>query len=281
MVERRPDADGCARKEARAERRRLRHRRHVDRAAAGVGERLDETGVGAHPSVDFQSPHVEAGVCLGGLEKVGPPVGDPLQHGPHDFGPARAPGDADERAPGAEVPHRCAEAEEGGNEEDSARVVHGGGDLVGVRGGVDDPEVVAEPLDARACREHDRLEAPCEAALVAPRDDGERAVQPLLGKGGALAPEAAVEHPSCPERCFGHARLKAPLADERSLLVAGDAGDGRRSGKGAASPTTPLESTMRGSTLAGMRSASQRARSQPAPSPVTSPVTPALVWSVT
>ena len=45
-----------------------------------------------------------AGVGLGRLDQVGAPVGDALEHGPHDLGPAGAPGEAEQRAPGAVVP---------------------------------------------------------------------------------------------------------------------------------------------------------------------------------
>ena len=49
-----PHAGGQAGEEGGAERRRLDDRRHLDRAAGGVGERLGERRVGAHPAVDPQ-----------------------------------------------------------------------------------------------------------------------------------------------------------------------------------------------------------------------------------
>ena len=58
----------------------------------------------------------DAAVGLGRLDQVGAPVGDALEHGPHDLGPARAPGEAEQGAAGAVVPVRRAQAEQGGDE---------------------------------------------------------------------------------------------------------------------------------------------------------------------
>ena len=87
-----PHADGQAGEEGGAERRRLDDRRHLDRSSGGVGERLGERRVGAHPAVDPQRGDRQAGVGLGRLDQVGAAVGDALEHGPHDVGARSCPG---------------------------------------------------------------------------------------------------------------------------------------------------------------------------------------------
>ena len=108
----RPTCRWPGRPGSRAERGRLDDRGHLDRPAGGVGQRLDERRVGAHPAVDPQGVDGQPAVGLGGLDEVGAPVGDPLQHRPHDVGAGRAPGQPEQRAACAVVPVRRAEAEQ-------------------------------------------------------------------------------------------------------------------------------------------------------------------------
>ena len=50
---------------------------------------------------------------------------------------------------------------------------------------------------------------------------------------------ALVEHAACPERGLGQSRARAALPDQRRLLIAGDAADDRRPGKGVAGADLP------------------------------------------
>ena len=72
----------------------------------------DEDLVVGHAAVDAQGGDRIAAVRLGRLDQVGAPMGHPFEHGPHDLGPARAPGEPDQGAPGAEVPDGRAQAEQ-------------------------------------------------------------------------------------------------------------------------------------------------------------------------
>ena len=152
-------------------------------------------------------------------------MGDALEHGTDDLGPAASPGDPEQGAARAVVPHGGAEPEQRRHEPHVSRVCARGCDVcrVGRRG--DDPEVFTEPFHARARRQHDRLDAPRERAALAPRHDGERSVLAAADHGRARGADAHVEHPTRAERDLRHAGSHASLADERALLVAGDPGD--------------------------------------------------------
>ena len=106
---------------------------------------------------------VEGGVALGRFEQVGPGVGDPFEHGPDHLGPARAAGEAEEGAPGAEVPLRGAVAEQGRHGDHAAGVVAGGGDGLRLAGRGQQAEVLDQPVDGRPGGQHDGLHAPGQA----------------------------------------------------------------------------------------------------------------------
>ena len=56
-------------------------------------------------------------------------MGHPLQYRPHQLGSTAAPGQPDEGAPGPEVPHRCAQTQQGRDEPHVPGVVAPGGHL--------------------------------------------------------------------------------------------------------------------------------------------------------
>ena len=113
-------------------------------------------------------------------------------------------GEAEQRAAGAVVPPRGAEPEEGRHVDHAV----GGGAAAAtswlVRGVGDDAEVVAQPLDVGAGREHHRLDAPRELAAAAPGHDRE-ACRPRPGarSAGRSRTEAEVEHPAGAEGDLG------------------------------------------------------------------------------
>ena len=114
-------ADGQPGQETRSQRGRLGHRRDLDGTPDGVGQSLDEHVVVGHAAVDAERRDGEPAVALAGLDQIGSPVGHALEHGPDDLRAARAPGEADQRAAGAEVPDRGAQAEQRRHEPDVAR----------------------------------------------------------------------------------------------------------------------------------------------------------------
>ena len=155
---------------------------------AGVGQGLHEHRLALMPPSTRSGADGAAGVGLGRFDQVGAPVGDPLEHGPHHLGPAAAPGEAEQRAPGAEVPVRRAQAEQGRDEAHAAAVGAPRRDRVGLGRGGDQAEVVAEPFDRGAGRQHDRLDAPGQLAVAPPGDDREAAALAPVGERRARRP---------------------------------------------------------------------------------------------
>ena len=138
----------------------------LDRSTRGVGDRLHEGGVGAHPAVDAHRRDLDAGVGLGGLEQVGAAMGDALENGTNDVATVGTPRDAEQCAAGPVVPVRCAEAEQRWNVDDPVGVFAAARHVVALLARGDQAEVVAQPLDVRPGREHDRLDAPREFAVA-------------------------------------------------------------------------------------------------------------------
>ena len=119
-----------------------------------------KTWLAVMPPSTRRAPDGQTRVGLGRLQQVGAPVGHALQDGTDQLRSSAAAGQSGERAPGAEVPHRRPEPEQGGYEPHVSGVVAGGGHGGRVGGIVDDPEVVSQPLHAGAGRQHDGLDAP-------------------------------------------------------------------------------------------------------------------------
>ena len=123
----------------------------------------------------------QTGVGLGRLEEVGSPVGDALEHGPDQLRPPGTPGDAEEGAPGAEVPDRRAQPEEGGDEPHVAGVV------AAAATAADSSAVSMMPRSSRSHSTHvpaDSMTASTPQTSVsadAPGDDGEGASAPPGG----------------------------------------------------------------------------------------------------
>ena len=96
-------------------------------------------------------------------------------------------------------------------------------------GGLDDAQSVAQPLDQRARDEGAAFEGIVRAARGLPRH---RAQQTVLRQHGPLAHVHEQER-SGSEGAFGFPAREAALAEERGLLVPGDAGDGGSIGQTA------------------------------------------------
>ena len=102
---------------------------------------------------------------------------------------------------------------------------------------------------------------------------GKRAARaPRVERRAASAPTHEVEHAAGAEGDLGQPGPHAALADERRLLVAGDAADRRRAGR-ARRPRRPRPTSRRSSGRidSGMRSASSSVGAQPRPSAVQQP----------
>ena len=219
----------------------------------------------------------EPGVGLGRLHEVGAALGDPLEHGPHDLRPPAAAGEAEQRAPGAVVPARACRGRAGPGRTRRRRLSSqrlATSWLSAAR--VDDAEVVAEPLDVGAGRQHDRLDAPGRHAVAAPGHDREAAARrPARSNRGRSAAEVQVEHAAGAEGDLGLAGRDAALADAGcdcwSPTSAAMGGAPSRAVAGAEDAGGVDDG--RAGCARGMRSASRTLSSQPLASPRSSPVT--------
>jgi hypothetical protein len=183
------------------------------------------TKVGAHATVDAQGGDGLAGIGLGGIDEIGPALRDALEHGANDMGATGATGDAEQGAAGAVVPVGSAESEQGGHVDHAVGVGALLGDIVRRVDGVDDAEIVTQPFDVRAGRKHDRLDAPHGLVTLTPSDDREGAGRPATGERRTVWTDDEVEHPAGAESDLRRSRTHTSLADERGLLIAGDAAD--------------------------------------------------------
>ena len=101
--------------------------------------------------------------------------------------------------------------------------VHARGQRLDVGRVVDDAEAVAQPLHGRAGHEDRSLERVGDgAAGELPADGGEQTVDGL----GRLGAHVHQHERAGAVGVLGHARLEAGLAEQRRLLVAGDAAHG-------------------------------------------------------
>ena len=124
----------------------------------------------------------QAGVGLGGLDEVGAAVGDALEHRPHDVGRRRAARDPEQRAARPVVPRRRAQAEQRRHVDArrrSSRTVEATSWVCAAR--LDEAEVVAQPLDVGARRQHDRLDPPRQRAGLRPGHDRDTCRGHLVG----------------------------------------------------------------------------------------------------
>ena len=205
----RPGADGEAGEERRRRARspRARATPRPARCAASASA-CTNVGLRAHPAVDAQDVDRDAGVGLGRLDEVGAAVGDALEHGPHELGPAGAAGEAEHGAARAVVPLRACRARAA-----RARTTRRRCRCTAPRPRAtpprarDDAEVVAQPLHVRAGRQHDRLDAPrvrrrrrCRQMI------GNVPPPPRVSNVGPLGAEDEVEHPAGAERDLRVAR---------------------------------------------------------------------------
>lgn len=134
-------------------------------------------------------------------------------------------GNADDGAAGVLIPVRGSETGEGGNDIAAVGVGNLGGHIFGVGGGIDKAHLIAQPLNGRPGHEDGALQGIGDLAVDAPGDGGDETV---LREHGSLS--GVHEHETARAvGVLGFAGLKAGLAEERGLLIAGGTGDGNGS----------------------------------------------------
>ena len=196
--------------------------------AEEVGLELEERVGPGHPAVDPEVAQGDGQVGVHGVDQVGDLEGDPFEGRPGEVGDRGGAGQAEERPAGLGLPVRGAQAGQGGDEED-ARVGVGRSERRSTSG--------AAPTAFRPSRNHCTA-APATKTLPSsayrggpsPRVGGQGRDQ-APGRGDDPAPGVDQEERPGPVGALGLARLQAPLADQRRLLVARDPRIGRPSGR--------------------------------------------------
>ena len=158
----------------------------------------------------------EPAVAFGGFDQVGAAVGHAFEDGPHQLGTARAPGQADQGAAGAEVPDRRAQAEERRDEPHVAGGLALGGDGGRLPGGGRGRRG-RRAATRRRCRP--RASPPRRPRSPArrpgrPRSGRCRARPARRGSDGASGPDALVQHAAGAEGGLGQPGPGAPWPDQ-------------------------------------------------------------------
>jgi hypothetical protein len=153
-----------------------------------VGEALDQESIRAHPAVDADLLERLTGLDARRVDQVGAALRDALEYGAHQVRPGRPARDPEEAAARAEVPLRGPEPREGRHEGDAVTRRDRLGEGLGLVRVGDEPEVVAQPLDARPGREHDPLDAPDDLMIPTSCDDRETARRNRVIRSGPAPP---------------------------------------------------------------------------------------------
>ena len=132
------------------------------------------------------------------------------------------PGEAHDSAPGILIPVGGAQARKGGHHVAAVGIGNFPRQVFTVSGGVDEAQLVPQPLDGRPGYEDGALQGVVHLAVQAPCDGGH---QTVLGEHGPFPGVHQQEAPGA-IGIFGLARLKAGLAEQGRLLIPGGPGDG-------------------------------------------------------
>ena len=229
----------------------------------------------------------QAGVGLGRLEQVGAPVGDALEHGPDQLGPARAPGDARAGCPGRRSPTPACPGRAGRGRTRRRRCPSHRAATLGRLLGASSmmPRSSRSHSTQRAGREHDGLDAPgrarpprCQATMGNVPDAAR-----VEGRPGRSRPVHRSSMPPVPKVALASpGRVQPwPTSDACWSPAIPQIGGAPGRARGLADHPRRVDDRA-GSMASGMRSA-LRAAGRPSADRVgpISPVTPALVASVT
>ena len=216
-----PVADGKTRQIRRAHGGRLHAGRPLDRRAGDIGLHLHQQVVGRSAAVDVQCGQFDAGVRLHGDEDVVDLIGQGFHRRADDVVLVDAAGDAHDGAARVLIPVRRAEARERRDDVAAVGILDLAGIVFRIRRGLDDLQLVAQPLDGGAGDEDGAFERVFDLAVQAPGDRGD---QTILGEHGLLTGVHQQERAGA-VGVLSLAGMVAGLAEEGGLLVAGRARD--------------------------------------------------------
>ena len=120
--------------------------------------------------VDSEFGHQCSGISAHSVSQVSNLVGDSFERGACDVAGCSATGQADDGASCIRVPMRRTQADECGNDVDTAVVVYRCGQTLDVGRGVDDAEAITQPLDDRPADKDAPLQRIVCPPFTLPRD---------------------------------------------------------------------------------------------------------------
>ena len=214
------DARRESRQIGRPERRRLRHCRAHNRRLEEVGLHLQQEVVAACATVDAQFFQLLMRVELHGFQQIRRLERDRLQRGARHVRLSGSPREPEHRTAGIGVPMGCTEAHECRHEEYTAGIRHARGKRL---------DFGAERISFKPSRSHCTTAPPMNTLpsrayssdSSAPGDGREQTVvRHRPGRAGILQQKT-----SRAVSVFAHPRLETRLAEQRRLLIAGDARD--------------------------------------------------------
>src|SRR6266542_3370551 len=216
-----PEPDGQARRVGRAERGGLCHGRPDHRHAEDIGLELHQEVVVDHPAVDLQLLQRDAGVRVHGIHHLAGLPCRGLQGRPGDVALGDVPGEPHDRAACVASPVRGEQPGEGRDEVDPAVVLHGLGEILHLGRGLDQPQVIPQPLHEGTGDGDGPLKA-VHGGLAADLVP-ERRQQAALGLDGRR-PRVQEQEVPRPVGVLRIADVEGGLTEHRRLLVAEVAG---------------------------------------------------------
>src|SRR5712691_7739327 len=228
-IERAPEAGAHAGQIRRAQPRRLRHRRSHHGDVENIRLELAEEVVRGGAAIDAQPAHGDPGVGGHRLDDVTALIRDRLQRRTREMRGGRAPRKPDDGATRPPVPVGRAQSHERGHEIDPAGVRHRFSETLALARRADDAEAVAQPLDGGSADEDAPLQRVRDPSVESPRDRREQSV----ARGDRRLAGVEQQEAAGAVRILGVAGGVARLAEQRRLLIAGDAGDGYAVGQPA------------------------------------------------
>ena len=172
-----PNAGGKSRQIGGAQRRGLPDHGATDGSVDNITLELHQEVVGGSAAVHPQLLQPDAGIPLHGVQDVAALVGDGFQRGPDNVLAVAAAGQPHDGAAGVHVPVGGAKPGKGRHNVDAAVILQPAGEVLAVRGLLDQVQFIPDPLDDRAADEYAALQGVAGTSVGAGGHGGH---QPVL-----------------------------------------------------------------------------------------------------
>mmetsp|Transcript_12720 Transcript_12720/g.28109 ORF Transcript_12720/g.28109 Transcript_12720/m.28109 type:complete len:399 (+) Transcript_12720:640-1836(+) len=186
--------------------------------------KLHQEVVSSHAAIDMHASKFMADILLHGLHDVDGAESNGLQSCTAEVGLVGVQGHANSDCSGILTPVRSEETRKGRNERDTTGVCDRAGELLDLRGTIDETHVVAEPLHSASSASNRAFQGILGLGVRAELEADSRQ-QAALGRNGLVASVEQHEASSA-VGVLGGADFKAALAQQSSMLIAQSARDG-------------------------------------------------------